>query len=144
MGRLFEIHRQIEMSRITSMFLVMGMLMAVGGSAWGAEYVCPVTQKLSSEHVYSQQNLKQYQYVVKIDDRGGTANLSRCSFSPSQNKITCDRYVVDKIAFDENVKIKKFYVFRSHFDVQIFKNLSFIENNGRGTLAFGKCRIASP
>ena len=132
------------MTRFTSTFMVLGMLMVMGGPAWGAAYECPVTQKLSRGHVYSRQNLKQYQYVVKIDDRGKTANLSRCSFSPSQKKVTCDRYVVDKIAFDENVKIKKFYVFRSHFDVQLFSNLRFIENNGRGTIAFGVCRIVSP
>jgi hypothetical protein len=133
------------MTRLTSTVMVLGMLLVVpGGPVWGTEYECPVTQKLSSEHIYSQQNLKQYRYVVKIDDRGETAILSRCSFSPSQKKVTCDSYEVDKIDFDENVKIKKFYVFRSHFDVQLFSNLRFIENNGRGTIAFGNCRIVSP
>jgi len=36
--------------------------------------------------------------------------------------------------------IAKYYYFDGQFDVQIFPNLSFIENNGRGDIAFGKCR----
>ena len=58
--------------------------------------------------------------------------------------MTCDRYPMDKVVLDENVKIKKYYLFRSQFDVQLFADLLFIENNGRGGIAFGRCRVVAP
>ena len=109
-----------------------------------AEYRCMVEAKLNSEHVYSESELQAGQFSVLVEESGGSAFLSRCSFAYSSQKVTCDRYEVDKSVFDENVKIKKFYVFRSQFDVQVFPNLSFIENNGRGDIAFGKCKTVAP
>ena len=108
------------------------------------EYKCDVDRKLDSERVYSADQLKKGQFSVLIKENGSTASLSRCSFSSSAQAVTCDQYDVDKIAFDENVKIKKYYVFRSHFDVHVFSDLSFLENNGRGTIAFGKCAVVAP
>ena len=45
---------------------------------------------------------------------------------------------------NENARIKKYYVFRSQFDVQVFSDLSFLENNGRGDIAYGKCEVVAP
>ena len=69
--------------------------------------------------------------------------LQPCSFSPSVHEVTCDRYEVDKIVFDEKVNIRKYYAFRSQFDVQVFSDLHFVENNGRGGIAFGKCNLVT-
>ena len=103
-----------------------------------------VEAKFNPEHVYSQSQLQKGQFSVLVEERGNSAFLTRCSFAYSSQKVTCDRYEVDKVVFDENVKIKKFYVFRSQFDVQVFYDLFFIENNGRGDIAFGKCEIVAP
>ena len=108
------------------------------------EYNCSITRKLSSEHEYSSQEISKGQFSLLIKENKETFYLSRCSFVISANKVTCDRYKVDKVSFDKNVNIKKYYVFSSHFDVQLFSNLSVIENNGRGGIAFGNCRITSP
>jgi hypothetical protein len=72
------------------------------------------------------------------------ATLSRCSYSPSAGKITCDTYKADRIEHDERVRIKKYYVFSAQFDAQLFPDMSFIENNGRKGIAFGTCRAARP
>lgn len=32
----------------------------------------------------------------------------------------------------------------AQFDVQIFPGPVFVENNGRGGIAFGRCRVVSP
>lgn len=114
------------------------------GFATAAEYDCKVGKKLESEATYTSHQIEQGQFSVKIEESGGGAFVSRCSFAPSANKITCDRYQVDKIVFDEKVKIKKYHVFRSQFDVQLFPDLSFVENNGRGGIAYGKCRVVAP
>ena len=128
------------MLRITLLILLLGTT----NVSQAVEYRCEIASKTSSEYTYTQAELAQGQYSVLVEEKGGVAHLSRCSFVSSANKVTCDRYDVDKIVFDENVKIKKYYVFRSQFDVQIFSNLSFIENNGRGGIAFGNCSVVAP
>ena len=114
------------------------------GSAWSVEYYCPVTSKFDSEREYNQEHLRQYDYSVRIADLGETATVSRCSYTPSEARITCDRYEIDKIVSDEWVNIKKYYHFQSQFDVQLYANLRFVENNGRGGIAYGTCQIVSP
>jgi hypothetical protein len=90
------------------------------------------------------QQLKEGRYSVRISERGGIAFLSRCSFAQSANRVTCGQYRVDRVAFDPNVRIKKYYIFSSQFDVQVFSDLTFVENNGRGGIAFGRCRLIAP
>jgi hypothetical protein len=109
-----------------------------------AEYDCKVAKKIDSENTYTSHQIEKGQFSVKIEESSAGAFASRCSFSPSANKVTCDRYQVDKVVFDEKVKIKKYYVFQSQYDVQLFSDLSFVENNGRGGVAYGKCRVVAP
>ena len=42
------------------------------------------------------------------------------------------------------MKVKKLYHFGSQFSVQLYPSLSFIEDNGRGTFAWGKCTLVAP
>ncbi len=101
-------------------------------------YECRVTKKLGEHNVATESDLKKWQFSVKIYDTS-QPELERCSFSTRTNRVDCDRYVVDRVVFDQNINLKKFYHFSSQFDVQLFRDLSFIENNGRGGIAFGKC-----
>lgn len=119
-------------------------LFGFAASAQATDYRCDVDTKFDSRTVYTQQALDQGQFHVLVEDRGGTAHLSRCSFVQSEQAITCDRYDVDHIEYDDNVRIKKYYVLRSQFDVQIFADLFFVENNGRAGIAFGQCTLTSP
>ena len=125
-------------------FLSALLFLIVGATAEAADYRCVVEAKFGRDRVYSPSEIQKGQFSVLIEERGGSAFLSRFSFAYSSQKITCDRYEVDKVVLDENVKIKKFYVFRSQFDVQVFSDLFFIENNGRGGIAFGNCEIVAP
>lgn len=67
---------------------------------------------------------------------GDNVAVQRCSFSPSQNRETCDTYEVDHIEADSIVGITKYYYYRAQFVVQIFPNGAMVENNGRGSIAF--------
>ena len=125
-------------------FSVIILVLCVPTFAAAAKYDCKVEKKFDSENTYTANKIEKGQFSVKIEDSGGGAFVSRCSLSPSANKITCDRYQVDKVVFDEKVKIKKYYVFQSQFDVQLFSDLLFVENNGRGGIAYGKCRVVAP
>ena len=110
----------------------------------GAEYECPVSRKIDSERNYPDSNLQKYTPSVKIKENGDYATVSRCSFQPSANQVTCDDYNVDFIAQDKYVGHKKYYMFYNQFDVQLFADLSFIENNGRATISYGKCILTRP
>ena len=128
----------LQMKLIISLFLFLPTIVQA------VEYGCKVTKKLDSEREYTAQQLSKSQFSVLIEEIRDSSFLSRCSFVSSEGKVTCDRYKVDRVSFDKYVNIKKYYVFDSHFDVQLFSNLTFIENNGRGDIAYGKCRITSP
>jgi hypothetical protein len=59
-----------------------------------------------------------------------------------------DTYDVDRIEVTsrggKEVAIKKFYHFASNLDVQLFldvPDLSFVENSGRGDIAYGHCTV---
>jgi len=126
------------------LFFVMLISLGIANSLEAVEYDCTVAQKFNQERIYSADNIKKSKFSVRIYDTGPTSYVARCSFSGNAGKVTCDRYAVDKIILDKNVGIKKYYIFRSQFDVQIYSNLSFVENNGRGGIAFGNCAIVSP
>ncbi len=105
-------------------------------------YECAVEAKLDSDTTYNSDQLDQWKFSVTVKDFGGAAELSRCSFSSIAGKITCDTYQVDRIERDDFVGHAKYYHFHGQFDVQIFADLTFLENNGRGSVAFGSCQVA--
>lgn len=130
--------------RLTFPFATIGMILLSANFVQAAQYKCIVKNKFDTENVYTDVQIKKSQFSLLIDEMPEATYVSRCSFSPSAKEVTCDKYQVDQIVFDKNVKIKKFYVFDSQFDVQIFSTLTFVENNGRGGIAFGTCNIISP
>lgn len=124
-------------------------LIIFGGTvnAAAVTYECKVTKKLmpASGVTYTHKQLEKFQPSLVIIDTGESFALKRCSFAPSQGKVTCDEYEGDKKVVSTVTgspqPIKKYYYFQGQFDVQVFQDLSFIENNGRGQIALGKCRM---
>ena len=124
----------------------------VANQAYAVEYYCEVTKKVDSENEYSAEMIRRFHYANKLEEIGNKAFISRCSFSPSEGKETCDRYEVDHIErFPvtnaetlEKRFIVKYYYYRGQLDFQIFPDMSFVENNGRGGIQYGKCQITSP
>lgn len=123
--------------------LAVAVLAVASGIAQAVTYDCRVDKKVEPGFEYSKKQVSEGMFSVLIKD-GAQPTLSRCSFAPSQKKVTCDEYAVDKTVENENVGIKKYYVFKSQFDVQIFSSLRFVENNGRGGIAFGQCAVLKP
>ena len=113
-------------------------------SVFAAEYYCDVLVKRDLEHIYSEQEHKKWQWGVKIVDDGASSTISRCSFSTSENRVTCDDYPVEYMHADPYVGIKKYYYFTGHFDVQLYPDMQFIENNGRGSIGRGQCKLTRP
>lgn len=122
--------------------LVIAATAVVSGlEANAAIYDCLVETKLDRGQSYSDANLDTYRPRVLIDMSSDDVHLSRCNISIiNGGRETCDKYKADHVTFDSNVEIWKFYHFESQFNVQLFPTGAFIEDNGRGTIAFGMCR----
>ena len=89
---------------------------------------------------YTEEQLSQSQYSVIVRDRGDAGSeVGRCSFEAGAGRVTCDFYKVDFVARDAFVGHLKYYYLQGQFDVQVFASGDFVENNGRGSIATGKC-----
>ena len=119
-------------------------LMLAAAPSYAVEYFCKAERKFSTEHQYTSQEIEKWKFSVRLEEMDNKAFVSRCSYVLSVANLTCDRYEVDKFVFDKNVRLKKFYVFSSQYDFQLFADLTFVENNGRGDVAYGKCQLVSP
>lgn len=96
---------------------VLGVLFLIASTyANAAEYQCNAEKKFASGVEYTSAQLARGQFSNRVEEITEGAYISRCSFGASENKVTCDRYRMDRIEFDDHVKIKKFYHFRSQFD----------------------------
>ncbi len=105
---------------------------------YSSTYECKVIRKFDFQSEIPSSIIQKYQYSVRIKDTT-KPELERCSFVPSQNKVTCDKYTVDRVETDKFVGIKKFYYFTGQFDVQLYPDMRFVENNGRGGISYGRC-----
>lgn len=123
-------------------FLLITVLIAQ--TAFAATYECKVDKKYAADLtvIQSKEEVEKSKFKLTIKE-SPKFTIDRCSFAPSQNAMTCDILEPDRVKFTNTqyVKIKKFYVTKSQYDVQIFENLSFVENNGRGSIASGKCTV---
>jgi hypothetical protein len=126
------------MKKILLAFLLLHVAFSHAGS-----FECKVEKKYSADLsvIQTKQEVDKSNFNIKVQEAQDTT-VKRCSYAPSQNAVTCDTYSADRVEFTNTqfVKIKKFYVTNSQYDIQIFEDLSFIENNGRGSIAYGKCK----
>ena len=103
--------------------------------------LCSVTKKADGENDYSREQLERGGFAVRLRHASDKLIVERFSFAPSQRRVTCDPYVVDQVAYDAVINATKYYLFRGQFDLQVFNDLSFVENNGRGVVAWGRCAV---
>lgn len=119
--------------------ILVAAIAVTASSAKAESTLCNVVRKVDAERVYSESQLAQAAFKVRVFEVGDKVAVQRCSFSRSQNRETCDTYEVDHIETDSIVGITKYYYYRGQFDVQIYANGAMVENNGRGSIAFGTC-----
>jgi hypothetical protein len=113
----------------------------ISTSSFGLTLECNVLNKYSNKGKYSQANLQKYNPSVKIKFAGDKYYVSRCSYKTIANKITCDKIKMDKAVVDNYTSYIKLYHFSSQFDVQLFSDKSFVENNGRTSVSYGTCKV---
>lgn len=122
--------------RIRRVFLICFLLISTThvSPALSLELWCKVDRKLDKENEYKRDYIEEQGFGLFIRHWDTGATLSRCG-----GVRECDEYEVDHVEFTESVGIIKYYHFRGHFDVQVYPDLTFIENNGRGSIAWGQC-----
>ena len=113
----------------------------ISTSSFGLTLECNVLNKYSHKGKYSQANLQKYNPSLKIEFAGDKYYVSRCSYETIANKITCDKHKMDKAVVDDFTSYIKLYQFSSQFDVQLFTDKSFVENNGRSSVSYGTCKV---
>ena len=120
--------------------LALSVVLATSSVGNAAEaFVCEVQHKFESERAYSKEHIEKSQFSVRIIDNGSSFVMKRCSYTMSANAVTCDEYDGDYKTIDSNIDLRKYYYFAGQFDVQIFTDGFFVENNGRAGIAFGRC-----
>ena len=117
---------------------------SLASAAMSQELRCLVAEKVGTPEgtfsSYPPEDIKKDSYAVIIRDKGNSGSeISRCSYSSSVKRVTCDFYAVDHIERDANIGNVKYYHFKGQFDVQVFSSMKFLENNGRGGLSSGAC-----
>ena len=126
--------------------LVIFFYLSVVLEAFATTYVCTANfQSYMGIPTTDGDFVKKHKPFTKVVDTGTAFRIERCSISFITNLHNCDSYEADRYEIDinpvSNLKIKKFYVFSDQYDIQIFSNLSYIDNNGRGALLIGKCVV---
>ena len=112
----------------------------ISTSSFALTLECDILNKYSNKGKYSQANLQKYNPSVKIKFAGDKYYVSRCGYESIAKKITCDKYKMDKAVVDNFTSYIKLYHFSSQFDVQLFSDKSFVENNGRTSISYGNCK----
>jgi hypothetical protein len=121
------------------------LLMVVPLAAAADIYECKITRKVYATGEDSPEELKKWQPSAILEiNQNGPSYASRCSYSTIEKKVTCDRYEMDRVDVDPYVGHIKMYRFRSQMTVQLFANLNFMEDVGRGIVSFGKCKALTP
>lgn len=122
-------------------FLILAIFVFSISSSNATSYKCePEFQTVFGSRVENNDFLKVFKPYTFVHSEA-SGSVERCSRSYTQNQHVCETYKVDRFENDANVQVKKYYVFTSQYDIQIFKDLSYIDNNGRGGMLYGKCKI---
>ncbi len=135
--------------------LIIGVLL-VATHAYAGEYHCTPRTVVDTSGEWLNDRINKYRLYTVIKNLGWgsekTGTIFRCSFFPSENRSTCDTYPID---YHEITPlpgalslVDKFYHFNEQLDVQLFSdsdgNISYIENDGRGTIYRGECVTHDP
>lgn len=123
--------------------LLTTVLLLLPTTSLAVTYACTVEKRYDLRRSYTREQTKKGQFSVRITEGRESATLRRCAFESKRQKISCDTpQPADRIEFDAASKRKKFYFFAPQAEVQLFSDLRFIDNNGRGGVSFGTCAVA--
>lgn len=137
-----RVYRGINMNfKLSILYILSFHIWLNPNVTWATTYHCETTEKYDFGIVYSKEQIDKWKYSVRVEELTNETNVYRCSLSIIENGVTCDKYEIDKVEFDTNINLKKYYYFRGQYNFQIFSDLNSLEDNGRGSVQYGKCAI---
>lgn len=109
-------------------------------------YKCDLAKTIHVKHNTATKDLKRNMYSLFIleTDNPKVKNqytLYKCFYKKPTNKKRCEDIPISKVSLLDGSQIKKYYNLDMQYDLQVFKDLSFIENNGKGVISVGMCKI---
>ncbi len=118
-------------------------------TAQASQFNCAVARKTDSKAEYTTGLIaaEQPSILLTVDDNedenplNDKASISSCQVTAADGK-TCDTYEVDKIAYDEATKLKKYYNYYAQVDLQVWPDMSFMLNDGRSGVSYGSCKVS--
>ncbi len=108
------------------------------------KFHCLATKIFDSKTKYTPEQIQQRKLSTRLEELPQGIFLDRCVSSESAGKVTCNRQKVDRVEYHKKLQTKKFYVFDSQVNFQLFPNLTSITDDGSGGVQYGKCDFISP
>ena len=104
-------------------------------------YDCVVIKRIEvvTEYRYSAEELQRLGLSIRIEVTDKDAVIYRCRNRDAGEEPTCQAHTVDHLSYDENRGSTKFYLFDEQIEVQLFRDLVVLENDGRGTSSVAAC-----
>ena len=123
--------------------VALALLAALAQAAQAATWECRVTAVWSPLLLPEADYLARTQPTLRLeepDDAQAGAVVTRCARDPARQAVRCTRVEIDWVAVDAATAARKYYNFAEHYDLQLFFDRSFVENDGRGGVVHGRCR----
>lgn len=117
------------------------VLLSLTQSAVAEVYECPVIKKLEivTDYRYSPEELRKLGLVIRLVVNEDAAAFERCRNGAPGSEPVCQTYTVDYISRDPDRGSTKFYAFDAQIELQLFRDLVILENDGRGAAAMAAC-----
>lgn len=130
-------------------FIALIIFCLLPAMAQAAQFNCTMARMTNSKAEYTQDDISKRQptLLLNVDDNedenplNDKASVSICDITVADGK-TCDSYEVDKIAYDDATKLKKYYNFFSQVDLQVAPDMTFVLNDGRTGISYGSCKVS--
>jgi len=122
---------------------LLAVLTTWGLAARAAEYDCRVTDVWSPLVVPEVEYLERVQPTLHLSDTDAGVFVTRCARDPARKETHCERIQIDWVTRDDARATRKFYRIDRQYDLQLFFDRTFVENDGNGTVYHGRCNAVA-
>jgi hypothetical protein len=120
--------------------VALALVALAGAVVHAATWECRVTAVWSPLVLPERDYLARTAPTVRLEDDGTHAVVTRCAHHPGETGRRCERIGIDWVEQRAENASRKYYRFATHYDLQLFLDRTFVENDGLGTVYHGQCR----
>ena len=126
-------------TRAVGLLALLAVLTLAGAPIHAATYECRVTDVWSPLVIPEADYLARHRPTVRVEEAAQGTVVTRCARDPAWKRMECQRIEIDWVDANAGDGSRKYYRFAIHYDLQIFFDRSFVENDGRGVVYHGQC-----